>query len=189
MLSDSPSHIFPTWNWRFRGVPNFSKNILTAKGETFCLAKAIVGWQLGSACDVGHKCSYFSLYPQQSPNQCALWLENMAARDTWQKTAMGLRDSCPTVDNQVSCVLHSASPGVPSEKTQRLKLTTPDPSVPCLSLHCLGEGSSVDTQAAYTDQMGHVTSPRVNDGLPERLALSCQSHSMGTDGWLSHRPL
>lgn len=62
------------------------------------------------------------------------------------------------------------SPGVPSEKTQRLKLTTPDASAPCLSLHCLGEGSSVDTQAAYTDQMGHVTSPRVNDGLPERLA-------------------
>lgn len=102
----------------------------------------------------------------------------MAARDTWQRTAMGLKGSCSTVDNQVSCVLHSASPGVPSEKTQRLKLATPDPSAPGLSLCCLGEGSHVDPQAAHTDQMEHVTSLRVNGGLPERLVLPRQSHSM-----------
>lgn len=89
---------------------------------------------------------------------------------------MGLKGSCSMVDNQVSCVLHSASPGVPSEKTQRLKLTTPDPSAPCLSLRCLGEGSSVDTQAAHTDQMEPMTSVRVNGSLPERLVLPCQSH-------------
>lgn len=81
---------------------------------------------------------------------------------------MGLKGSCSTVDNQVYCVLHSASPGVPSEKTQRLKLTTPDPSAPSLSLRCWGEGSSVDTQAAHTDQMGHVTSLRVNGSLPRQ---------------------
>lgn len=71
---------------------------------------------------------------------------------------MGLRGSCSTMDNHVSCILHSAFSGVPSEKTQRLQLTTPDPSAPCLSLRCLGEGSNVDTQAAHTDQMERVTS-------------------------------
>lgn len=68
-------------------------------------------------------------------------------------------------------------------------LTTLDPSAPCLSLRCLGEDTSVHTQAAYTDQMGHVTNHRVNGGLPERLVLPHQSHSMGTNGWLSHRSL
>lgn len=47
----------------------------------------------------------------------------------------------------------------------------------------------MDTQAAYTGQMGHVIGLRLNGSLPERLVLHRQSHSTGTDGWLSHSPL